>query len=195
MPARAYRTLGRLIRIGRDPAMAPSEARYVVLSNIVAMLGVAFTLGVRADPGARRARGCTRRCRSPTRSCYLPTLWLNHARPPHRGDHVAAARQPPASSSSQVLVEGTGFDVHLFFMLHADAAVPAVRAAPQPADVRAVGARRRSTWSLVVAFGDRLPQLGPAIARERLAIAAADPARRPVRDARGVRATTRAARR
>ena len=42
---RTQRLFGRLIRIGRDPEMAPSEARYVVLSNIIAMLGVAFTLG------------------------------------------------------------------------------------------------------------------------------------------------------
>ena len=42
---RIQRLFGRLIRIGRDPAMLPSEARYVVLTNIIAMLGVVFTLG------------------------------------------------------------------------------------------------------------------------------------------------------
>ncbi|HEX7839466.1 MAG TPA: hypothetical protein VF469_18440, partial [Kofleriaceae bacterium] len=79
------RLFGRLIRIGRDPAMAPSEARYVVLSNIIAMLGVVFTLGFApilvfsgslVFPALQVAYALG----------YLPVLWLNHRR-----HHTAAA--------------------------------------------------------------------------------------------------------
>jgi len=110
------RLFGRLIRIGRAPEMAPSEARYVVLSNIIAMLGVAFTLGFApilvfsgspVFPALQVAYALG----------YLPVLWLNH-----RHHHTAAATYLVLSSHllaiSQVLVEGTELDVHLFFMLH-----------------------------------------------------------------------------
>src|SRR5262249_38666118 len=113
---RVQRLFGRLIRIGRDPAMAPSEARYVVLTNIIAILGAAFTLGfapvlllsgalVYPAPPVAYPLG------------YLPALALIQ-----RGRHIGATTWLVLGSHllvvSQVLVEGTEFDVHLFFLLH-----------------------------------------------------------------------------
>jgi class 3 adenylate cyclase len=162
---RVQRLFGRLIRIGRDPAMAPSEARYVVLSNIIAMLGVLFTLGFApilllsgslVFPALQVVYALG----------YLPTLWLNH-----RGHRVAATTWLLLGSHllvvSQVLVEGTELDVHLFFMLHT--MLPFLLCDPRHS-------RRMFTLSalagidmvIVVGLGDRLPHLGPVIAPERL---------------------------
>src|ERR1041384_3527877 len=113
---RIQRLFGRLIRIGRDPAMLPSEARYVVLTNIIAMLGVAFTLGFAPIliisgswlyPALQLVYALG----------YLPTFWFNR-----RGHHTAATTWLVLSSHMlaiwQILVAGTDLEVHLFFMLH-----------------------------------------------------------------------------
>jgi class 3 adenylate cyclase len=162
---RVQRLFGRLIRIGRDPAMAPSEARYVVLSNIVAMLGVVFTLGFApvllltgslVFPALQVVYAVG----------YLPTLWLNH-----RGHHIAATTWLLLGSHllavSQVLVEGNGFDVHLFFMLHT--MMPFLLYPPRHnAAMFTLSALAGLDMVVVVGFGDRLPHFGPVIAPEQL---------------------------
>jgi len=100
------RLLARWIRIGRRPEMRPSEARYVVLANIIALVGVLFTLGFvpfLAFTGwwmypvlqILYATG------------YLPVLWLNH-----RGRRLAATTWLLLGSHLlavlQVLVEASG---------------------------------------------------------------------------------------
>jgi class 3 adenylate cyclase len=164
---RVQRLFGRLIRIGRDPAMAPSEARYVVLSNIVAMLGVVFSLGFApvllltgslVFPALQVAYALG----------YLPTLWLNH-----RGHNVAATTWLLLGSHlfavSQVLVEGSGFDVHLFFMLHT--MLPFLLYPPRHnAAMFTLSALAGIDMVVVVGFGDRLPHLGPVIEPDQLRI-------------------------
>jgi class 3 adenylate cyclase len=164
---RVERLFGRLIRIGRDPAMAPSAARYVVLTNIVAMLGVAFTLGFApilvisgslVYPALQVAYAIG----------YLPTLWLNR-----RGYHIAATTWLLLGGHllvvSQILVEGTGFDAHLFFLLHT--MLPFLLYAPHHnAAMFTLSAVAGADMVLVIVLGDRLPHLGPAIAPERLQI-------------------------
>jgi class 3 adenylate cyclase len=159
--------LGRLIRIGRTPDMPLSAARYVVLTNIVALLGAAFTLafapvllfaGSPLYPALQIAYAVG----------YLPTLWFNH-----RGQHFLATAWLLLGSHllvvSQVLVEGTGFDVHLFFFLHA--ALPFLLFSPRHnRPMLALSALAGLDMMLVVVLGDHLPQLGPAIAPDRLAI-------------------------
>jgi adenylate cyclase len=164
---RVQRLFGRLIRIGRDSTMLPSVARYVVLTNILAMLGVVFTLGFApvllvsgslVFPALQVIYALG----------YLPPLWLNHRR------HHAAATTALLLGShlavvSQVLVEGTGFDVHLFFMLHT--MLPFLLYQPRhDRAMLALSALAGIDMVLVVALGDRLPHLGPAIAADRLQI-------------------------
>src|ERR1044071_1459102 len=162
---RVERLFGRLIRIGRTPEMLPSEARYVVLSNIIAMLGVTFTLGFApilvfsgslVFPAIQVAYALG----------YLPVLWLNHRR-----HHTAAATYLVLSSHllaiSQVLVEGTELDVHLFFMLHT--MLPFRVFAPRHDKLMfTLSALAGIDLVLVVALGHRLPHLGPEIPYERL---------------------------
>jgi len=164
---RVQRLFGRLIRIGRDPEMAPSEARYVVLSNIIAMLGVAFTLafapillisGSLVFPALQVVYALG----------YLPTFWLNR-----RGHRVAATTWLVLSSHLlavvQVLVEGTELDVHLFFMLHT--MLPFVVFSPRYSKVMfTLSALAGLDLVLIVALADRLPHLGPVIPPERLQI-------------------------
>src|SRR5512140_2698764 len=164
---RVQRLFGRLIRIGRDPAMAPSEARYVVLSNIIAMLGVAFTLGFApvlvlsgslVFPALQVAYALG----------YLPTLWFNHRR-----HHVAATTWLLLGGHllvvSQVLVEGTGFDVHLFFMLHT--MLPFLLYGPRHSTLMfTLSALAGVDLVLVVSLGDHLPHLGPVITPDRLRV-------------------------
>ncbi len=161
------RLFGRLIRIGRDPAMAPSDARYVVLTNILAMLGVAFTLGFApvlvisgslVYPALQVVYALG----------YLPTLWLNHRR-----HHVAATTWLLLGSHllvvMQVLVEGHDLDVHLFFMLHT--MLPFLLYPPRAtAAMFTLSALAGIDMVIVVGFGDRLPHLGPVIAPDRLRI-------------------------
>jgi class 3 adenylate cyclase len=157
--------LARVIRYGRTPAMPPSEARYVVLTNIVALLGVLFTLGFAPVlllsgswlyPALQLAYALV----------YLPTLWLNR-----RGHHSAATTWLMLGSQlvviSQVLVEGFGFDVEMFFFLHA--ALPFMVCAPQQTRRMLVlsGLACMDLFSLS-ALKHHLPQLGPVIAPERL---------------------------
>jgi len=146
--------------------MPPSEARYVVLTNIVAVLGVVFTLGFAPVLVLSRepiypvlqvgyALG------------YLPVLWLNHRR-----HHVAATTWLLLGSHllvvSQVLVEGRGFDVHLFFMLHA--MLPFMVFAPRHDRLMfTLSALAGLDLIAVVALGN-LPQLGPVIADDRQVI-------------------------
>jgi len=164
---RVQRLFGRLIRIGREPTMAPSEARYVVLSNIIAMLGVAFTLGFApvllfsgslVFPALQVAYALG----------YLPTLWFNH-----RGHHAAATTWLLLGGHllvvSQVLVEGTGFDVHLFFMLHT--MLPFLLYGPRHSAVMfTLSALAGVDLVLVVSLGDHLPHIGPVIAPDHLRI-------------------------
>jgi adenylate cyclase len=161
------RLFGRMIRIGRDPEMAPSEARYVVLTNIVAMLGVGFTLGF--APILLISGSWV----FPVLQViyvlgYLPALWLNH-----RGHHVAATTSLLLGSHllavSQVLVEGTGLDVHLFFLLHT--MLPFLVFAPRHNRAMfTLSALAGVDMVLAVALGDRLPHWGPPIAPDRLQI-------------------------
>ncbi|HEY0988110.1 MAG TPA: adenylate/guanylate cyclase domain-containing protein [Kofleriaceae bacterium] len=164
---RIQRLFGRLIRIGRDPAMLPSEARYVVLTNIIAMLGVLFTLGFApvlvisgslVFPALQVVYALG----------YLPPLWLNHRR-----HHTAATTALLLGSHllvvSQVLVEGTGFDVHLFFLLHT--MLPFLLYSPRHSRLTfTLSALAGVDMILVVGLGDRLPQLGPIIPADRLQI-------------------------
>ncbi|HEU4733989.1 MAG TPA: adenylate/guanylate cyclase domain-containing protein [Kofleriaceae bacterium] len=164
---RVQRLFGRLIRIGRDPAMLPSEARYVVLSNIVAMLGVAFTLGF-APVLVLAGSAVFPALQVAYALGYLPTLWLNH-----RGHHTAATTYLLLGSHllavSQVLVEGTGFDVHLFFMLHT--MLPFLLYPPdRSARMFTLSALAGIDMVAVVGFGDHLPRLGPEIAPDQLRI-------------------------
>ena len=147
--------------------MAPPAARYVVLSNIIALLGVAFTLGFApvlllsghmVFPALQVAYAVG----------YLPTLWLNH-----RGHRVAATTWLLLGGHllvvSQVLVEGTGFDVHLFFMLHT--MLPFLLFGPRhSARMFTLSALAGIDLVLVVSLGDHLPHLGPVIAPEQLRI-------------------------
>ena len=164
---RVQRLFGRLIRIGRDPAMAPSAARYVVLTNIISMLGMVFTLGfapVLLISGSLvfpvlqviYAIG------------YLPPLWLNHRR-----HHTAATTALLLGSHllvvSQVLVEGTGFDVHLFFMLHT--MLPFLVYSPRHSRLMfTLSALAGLDLILVIGLSDHLPHLGPAVPDDRLRI-------------------------
>src|SRR5213078_4001176 len=164
---RTQRLFGRLIRIGRDPEMAPSEARYVVLSNIIAMLGVAFTLGFApillisgslVFPALQIVYALG----------YLPTFWLNH-----RGHRVAATTWLVLSSHllavSQVLVEGTELDVHMFFMLHT--MLPFLVFAPRHNKLMVtLSALAGVDMVVAVVLGDHLPHLGPVIPLERLQV-------------------------
>ncbi|MGE5184498.1 MAG: adenylate/guanylate cyclase domain-containing protein [Acidobacteriota bacterium] len=161
------RAIGRLIRIGRDPGMAPSEARYVVLTNIVAAVGVVFTLGfapVLIVSGSWQypllqiayALG------------YVPPLWLNH-----RGHHVAATTWLLLGSHvlviDQVLAAGGGFGLPTFFMLHT--VLPFMLLPPRHNRLMfALSALAGIDMVLALALGDRLPRFGPEISPERLAI-------------------------
>jgi class 3 adenylate cyclase len=70
---------------------------------------------------------------------------------------------------SQVLVEGTELDVHLFFLLHT--MLPFLVFAPRHNRVMfTLSALAGIDMVLAVALGDRLPHLGPVIAPERLQI-------------------------
>ncbi len=158
MLAALDKLFGRLIRIGRTPAMPTAIARYVVLTNIVAILGVVFTVGfgsillvlgspVHAGLQVLYALG------------YLPTIALNK-----RGHHLAATTWLVFGGhvlvAIQVLVEGGVLDVQLFFLLHA--VLPFLVYPPR---------NTRLMWGLsalagldmlaMLAIGDQLPQLGP----------------------------------
>jgi adenylate cyclase len=164
---RVQRLFGRLIRIGRDPAMPPSEARYVVLSNIIALLGITFTLGF--APVLLLSGSLVYPALQVTYALgYLPALWLNHRR-----HHIAATTWLLLGSHllavSQVLVEGTGFDVHLFFMLHT--MLPFLLYPPRYTTATfTLSALAGIDMVLVIVLGDRLPRLGPEIAPDKLQI-------------------------
>jgi class 3 adenylate cyclase len=164
---RVDRLFARLIRIGRDPLLAPSEARYVVLSNIVAMLGVVFTLGF-APVLVISGSPIYPALQVVYALGYLPTLWLNHRR-----RHFAAITWLLLGSqlivASQVLVEGVGFDVQMFFMLHA--MLPFLLYPPRHGRAMlALSALAGLDLVAVVALGNRLPHLGPAVPPGHLAI-------------------------
>ena len=161
------RLLGRIMRIGRTPELAPSEARYVVLTNIIAMLGVVFTLGF-APILVLAGSPVFPLLQLAYAAGYLPTFWLNHRR-----RHLAATTWLVASSHllavSQVLVEGTELDVHLFFMLHT--ILPFLVFSPRHGRaVLALSALAGVDMVVAVALGDHLPHLGPHIPPERLAV-------------------------
>jgi class 3 adenylate cyclase len=161
------RWLGRWIRLGRTPEMLPSEARYVVLTNIIASLGVVFTLAF--APILLVTRSWIYPALQVAYSLgYLPVLWLNYRR-----HYVAATTWLLLGSHllvvSQVLVEGGGFDVHLFFMLHA--VLPFMVYAPRHTRLMlALSALAGADLVITIAFGRQLPQLGPAIASADLKI-------------------------
>jgi len=162
---RVNRLFGRWIRIGRDPAMPQSEARYVVLTNIIALLGVGFTLAfapILAVSGSWRYPAL----QVIYAAAYLPTLWLNHRR--HRiAATTALVLGAQLAVISQVLVEGSGFDVQLFFMLHA--ILPFLLFPPQyPKRMFALSVLAGVDLVAVVVLGAHLPQLGPTISAARL---------------------------
>jgi class 3 adenylate cyclase len=149
---------GRLIRIGRTPEMTTHVARYVVLTNIVAILGVVFTVGfgmlllvlgspIHAGLQVLYALG------------YLPTLWLNK-----RGRHLAATTWMVLGGhllvDVQVFVEGGVLDVQLFFLLHA--VLPFLLYPPRHERlIFVLSAFAAADMLVMLGFADRLPQLGP----------------------------------
>src|SRR6201995_4000643 len=164
---RLRRLFARVIRLSRDPQMLPSEARYVVLSNIVALLGCAFTLGF-APVLILSGSAIYPIVQGGYALLYLPTLWLNH-----RGHRIAATTWLLLGSHlivvSQWLFEGAGFDVHLFFMLHA--MMPFLLYPPRHNRLMfSLSALAGIDMVVFVSLGDRLPHLGPAIAPDRLAL-------------------------
>jgi len=164
---RIGRRFGRWIRIGRDASMLPSEARYVVLTNIIALLGTVFTLGF-APVLVLSGAAIYPALQVVYALGYLPTLWLNH-----RGHHIAATTWLLLGSHllvvSQVLVEGPGFYVPLFFMLHA--MLPFMVYPPRHNRLMfALSALAGLDLVIVVALGTRLPQLGPEIPIDRLVL-------------------------
>jgi class 3 adenylate cyclase len=161
------RVFGRLIRLGRVPAMLPSDARYVVLTNIVALLGAAFTLGF-APILLLSGSAVYPILQLVYVVGYLPPLWLNH-----RGHPFAATTTLLLSSHllavSQVLVVGTALDVHLFFLLHT--MLPFLLFAPRHNRAMFILSTLAGLdMVLAVAFGHRLPHFGPTIAPDRLVI-------------------------
>jgi len=84
VPLTVRRRLARWIRIGRTPEMLPSEARYVVLANIIALLGVVFTLGF-APFLAITGSWIYPALQIIYALGYLPVSWLNR-----RGHRLAA---------------------------------------------------------------------------------------------------------
>jgi class 3 adenylate cyclase len=164
-PPRAF--LARVIRLGRDPAMLPSEARYVVLTNIVALLGALFSLGF-APVLLLTGTWLYPAMQVAYALAYLPTLLINRL-----GRHVLATLWLVLGSHllvvSQVLVEGMGFDVHLFFMLHA--VLPFLLFAPRYTTATfAMSALAGLDMTLAITFGDRLHHLGPAIDPQALLV-------------------------
>jgi class 3 adenylate cyclase len=164
--SRIDRQFGRWIRIGRLPSMPQAEARYVVLTNIIALLGVGFTLAF-APLLFAAGSGVYAGLQLVYAALYLPTLWLNRRR-----HHVAATTWLVLSSHlavvSQVLVEGTGFDVQLFFMLHA--ILPFMVFPPRHNKAMfALSALAGADLIAVIVFGPSLPQLGPVISEAHLA--------------------------
>lgn len=159
--------LGRAIRLGRDPAMMPSDARYVVLTNIVALVGALFSLGF-APVLLLTGTWVYPALQAVYALAYLPTLLLNHLQRPGLattwlvlGSHLSVV--------SQVLIEGTGFDVHLFFMLHA--LLPFFVFPPQYLKTMfAMSALAGVDMVLVATLGERLGHVGPAIAPATLHI-------------------------
>ncbi len=163
----ASKLLARLIRLGRDPAMPPSEARYVVLTNIVALLGALFSLGF-APVLLLTGTSLYPALQVGYALAYLPTLLLNRM-----GRHLLATTWLVLGSHvlvmSQVLVEGMGFDVHLFFMLHA--VLPFLVFPPRQNKLTfGMSALAGLDMVLVITFADRLPHLGPTIEPHALLI-------------------------
>ncbi|HET9626681.1 MAG TPA: adenylate/guanylate cyclase domain-containing protein [Kofleriaceae bacterium] len=159
------RGFARVIRLGRDPAMLPSEARYVVLTNIVAVLGVVFTLGF-APVLVLAGHWIYPALQLAYVLGYLPALWLNHRR-----HHVAATTTLLLGSHltavAQVLVVGTGLDVHLFFLLHT--MLPFLVFPPRHNRAMfTLSTLAGVDMVLAVALGHRLPHFGPAITPDRL---------------------------
>jgi len=154
-------TLARLIRLGRSPEMRASEARYVVLTNIVALLGAAFTLGF-APVLLFTGTWLYPTLQVVYATAYLPTLLLNRA-----GRHAVATTWLVLGSHllvlSQVLIEGTGFDVQLFFMLHA--VLPFLLFPPRYGKLTfALSALAGVDLVIVASLDGRLGHLGPDIA-------------------------------
>jgi class 3 adenylate cyclase len=159
------RLFGRLIRIGREPRMLPSEARYVVLTNIVALLAIVFTLGF-APVMLLGGHALYPAMQGVYALAYVPALWLNHRR-----HHVAATTSLLAGSHlavlGQLLVGGRGYDVHLFLMLHAG--LPFLLYGPRrEALAWALTTLAGIELALMVVLGGRLPELGPPIDHLRI---------------------------
>jgi adenylate cyclase len=157
----------RLIRIGRDPAMSASDARYVVLTNIVALLGVAFMLGF-APILVLTGSWVYPLLQVGYALVHLIPLWLNHRR-----HHVAATTVMlfvgHAVALIQVLVAGHRFDIELFLLLQA--VLPFLLYAPRHEGLMvAISALAGIDLVLQVVIGDRLPALGPVISEDRIAV-------------------------
>ena len=138
-----------------------------MLTNIIALLGVLFTLGF-APVLLVSGSWLLAVLQVVYAAGYLPTFWLNR-----KGDHMAATAFLVLGSHllalSQVLVEGTELDVHLFFMLHT--MLPFLLFSPRHNRLMfALSALAGLDLVLVVALGDHLPRLGPPIAPERIMI-------------------------
>jgi adenylate cyclase len=139
----------------------------VVLCNIVAMLGAVFSLGF-APVLVISGSPLYPALQTIYAIGYLPPLWLNHRHHP-----VAAITWLLLCSQLivvlQVWIAGVGFDVHVFFMLHA--MLPFLLYPPRYRRAMfAVSALAAIELIVVMAVGDRLAPAGPAIAAGNLAI-------------------------
>lgn len=161
------RWFARLIRTGRKTSFTPGDARYIVLTNIVALLGFGFSLAF-APVLVISGHALYPLLQIAYAAVYLPTLLLNRS-----GHHTLATTWLILASHvaviSQVLVEGVGLDVHLFFLLHA--ILPFLLYAPR---------RDLLMWGtsiiagvdlvLVIAFRRWIPVYGPPIDPSRIMI-------------------------
>jgi class 3 adenylate cyclase len=163
--AKVDQMLARWIRVGRTPDLKPSEARYVVLTNIVALLAIVNTVGFGF------VLLVTRTWLYPALQVvyalgYVPVLWLNHRR-----HHVAATTWFLLGGqllvAAQLVAAGLGYDVYLFFMLHA--ALPFMLYAPRhDRAMFALSMLAGADLVIAIALGQSFPQLGPVIASDKL---------------------------
>ncbi len=140
--------------------MKPAAAKYVVLTNIVALLGVVFTLSF--GPMLLLTGSLFYPAMQVVYSLgYLPVLLLNHLRM-HRAATLWLLLGGQVLVVAQVLVDGTGFDVQLFFMIQA--LLPFLLLPPwQTRTAFVLSAIAGVLLLAVIVSGNQLVPLGPVI--------------------------------
>ncbi|MFT3692067.1 MAG: adenylate/guanylate cyclase domain-containing protein [Kofleriaceae bacterium] len=161
------RWFARMIRVGRDASLNASDARYIVLTNIVALLGVGFSLAF-APILVISGHALYPLLQIAYAAVYVPTLFFNRS-----GHHTLATTWLIVASHvaviTQVLVEGVGLDVHLFFMLHA--VLPFLLYAPRHDRLMwATSILAGADLVIVMAFRRYMPTFGPVIDPSRIMI-------------------------